>query len=221
MAKPVTPEPKFFLVDDQYEKGLPYYAEAWFAGAGQTRLAGEKTTDSLESSQAAERIAHDLPQVKLVFILREPADRAYSNYLWTLMNGFETEDLPTALALEERRERELPERLKFTRPFSYFSRGLYADLLTPYFQAFDRRQLLVLRFEDIVSSPAALAGRLHRVLGVAPRPGDDEGIAVANPSEKVAGGMTQEVRDLLRERYAEPNRRLAAMLGPDFQMWSE
>ena len=135
MAKPLAPEPKFFLVDDEYAKGLQYYSEKWFAGAA-SQLAGEKSTDYLESAAAAARIARDLPQVKLIFILREPCPRAYSNYLWSKMNGLETEDFATALRLEEQRERELPERLKFTRPFSYFSRGLYADLLAPYFSRF-------------------------------------------------------------------------------------
>jgi Sulfotransferase family len=77
MAKPVKPEPKFFLVDDLYAKGLPHYSATWFADVPAGRVAGEKSTDYLESTAAAERIARDLPQVRLVFILREPIDRAY------------------------------------------------------------------------------------------------------------------------------------------------
>src|SRR5712692_9064042 len=176
MATPVTPEPKFFLVDQIYEKGLAYYADHWFAAAGHSRLAGEKSTDYLESAPAAERIARDLPGVKLVFILREPVDRAYSNYLWTRMNGLETEDFHTALRLEDQRERELPERLKFVRPFSYFSRGLYADLLTRYLERFTRDQILILRFEHILATPAALAEQLQRFLGLAIRPNDANGL---------------------------------------------
>ena len=128
MAKPLKPEPKFFLRDDEYAKGLEYYSTKWFEGVEPSKIAGEKSTDYLESSAAA-RIAKHLSHVKLIFLLREPVSRAYSNYLWSKMNGLETEDFATALRLEARRERELPERLKFTRPFSYFSRGLYADLL--------------------------------------------------------------------------------------------
>jgi hypothetical protein len=218
MARPVTPEPKFFLVDHLYEKGTAFYAATWFAGADAGRLAGEKSTDYLESAPAARRIAHDLPGVKLVFILREPVDRAYSNYLWTRMNGLETEDFPTALRLEDQREGELPERLKFARPFSYFSRGLYADLLVPYFERFPREQILLLRFEDILSKRAALAERLQRFLGLAVRPGDADGLGVINPSEKDTTGLGKKIREELRERYAEPNRRLAAML-PGFEMW--
>ena len=119
MARPKQPEPKFFLVDHFYAQGLVHYSQTWFAGALANQVAGEKSTDYLESAAAAERIARDLPAVKLVFILREPAARAWSNYLWSQMNGLETEDFETALRLEDERERTLSERLRFARPFSY------------------------------------------------------------------------------------------------------
>ena len=220
MAKPLAPEPKFFLRDDEYAKGLQYYAQKWFAGVDAATMAGEKSTDYLESAEAAARIARDLPHVKLIFILREPVSRAYSNYLWSKMNGLETEDFATALRLEDRRERELPERLKFTRPFSYFSRGLYADLLAPYFSRFARDRMLIPRFEDIVERPAVLAEAVHRFIGVAPRPLDAEGLGVINPSESETDGLADTVRRDLAARYAEPNRRLASLLGPGFPMWT-
>jgi Sulfotransferase domain len=219
MARPVKPEPKFFLVDHLYKKGLTFYADTWFAEAGDSRLAGEKSTDYLESAAAADRIARDLPRVKLVFILREPADRAYSNYLWSRMNGLETESFEDALSLEAQREKDLPERLRFARPFSYFSRGLYADLLMPYLERFNREQMLILRFEDIRQRPGDLAERLHRFLGVTPRPGDADGLGVVNPSEKDGVALDERVRRDLRMRYAEPNHRLAAILSPDFELW--
>jgi hypothetical protein len=219
MARPVSPEPKFFLVDRLYEKGLSYYADTWFAAAGPAQKAGEKSTDYLESAAAARRIAHDLPQAKLVFILREPAARAYSNYLWTRMNGLETEDFAAALALEERRERELPEPLKFARPFAYFSRGLYADLLAAYVGRFPRKQILVLRYEDIEARPERLAEQLHRFLDVSPRPEDALGLGIVNPSLAGGASLDEGVRRDLIARYAEPNRRLAQLLGPGFVMW--
>jgi len=217
MAKPLAPEPKFFLRDDEYAKGLQYYSEKWFAAAAAGKIAGEKSTDYLEHRAAAARIARDLPQVKLIFILREPVSRAYSNYLWTKMNGLETEDFATALAIEDRRERELPERLKFTRPFSYFSRGLYAELLEPYVSRFRPDRLLIARFEDIVEHPAALAEAVQRFIGVRSRPGDALGLGVINPSEQDVIGLAEETRRELAERYREPNRRLAALLGST--MW--
>lgn len=218
MAKPVAPEPKFFLVDELYSRGLEYYARTWFAEAGSAPLAGEKSTDYLESAPAAARISRDLPAAKLVFILREPVERAFSNYLWTRMNGLETADIATAIRLEEQREAELPSRLRYARPYSYFSRGLYADMLQPYFDRFPREQILVLRFEDIGTGPRALAERLHRFLGIEPRGADTDGLGVINAAERT-GDMPDDVRQALAARYAEPNRRLARMLGSDFTMW--
>ena len=219
MAKPLKPEPKYFLRDDEYAKGLEYYSKKWFDGVAPSKIAGEKSTDYLESSAAAARIAKDLPDVKLMFLLREPVSRAYSNYLWSKMNGLETEDFATALRLEPQRERELPERLKFTRPFSYFSRGLYADLLEPYFNRFMEHQLFVGRYEDIIDRPAAVADAVHRFLGVSSRPADADGLGVINPSARDVKGLADDVREELTARYAEPNQRLALLLGPSFPMW--
>lgn len=221
MAKPLKPEPKFFLVDALYEKGLEYYARTWFDAAGDAPLAGEKSTDYLESAPAAERIAHDLPRAKLIFILREPVGRAYSNFLWSTMNGLEHEGFATALRLEAERERELPERLRYARPYSYFSRGLYADLLAPYFERFPHDRILVLKFEDIASAPHDLAARLHRFLAVDERPHDADALGVINPSDRSnQGDVPEAVRAELTARYAQPNRRLATLLGPRFEMWT-
>jgi hypothetical protein len=219
MAKPAKPEPKFFLVDALYEKGLEYYSRTWFNGVGAEVRAGEKSTDYLESATAAARIARDLPDVRLVFVLRDPVARAYSNYLWTKMNGLEREDFKTALLLEETRERELPERLRFARPYSYYSRGLYAEMLQPYFERFPREHMLVLRFEDIVDSPRVAAERLHRFVRVETRPADGEHLGVINASEKDGETLADDLRQWLSERYDEPNRRLGSLLGSEFRLW--
>jgi len=219
MAKPVKPEPKFFLVDSMYERGLEYYARTWFQDAGQAQLAGEKSTDYLESAAAATRIAAALPDVKLIFILREPVSRAYSNYLWSRMNGLETLDFEAAIRLEDQRERELPPRLRFARPFSYVSRGMYAELLREYFDRFPRQNILVVRFEDIIDAPGPLAERVHRFLGVEPRPLDADGLGVINPADRPVDDMPDAARRELTDRYAMPNQELMRLLGNGFVIW--
>ena len=220
MAKPLKPEPKFFLRDDEYAKGLEYYSTRWFADAPSSKIAGEKSTDYLESAAAANRIARDVPHVKLIFLLREPVSRAYSNYLWSKMNGLETEDFATALRIEDQRERALPDRLKFTRPFSYFSRGVYADLLEPYFNRFMEHQLFIARYEDIADRPCEVAEAVQAFIGVTPRPSDTDGLGIVNPSQGDSSGLAEDVRRELERRYDEPNRRLSKLLGPSFPMWS-
>ncbi|MFA5139638.1 MAG: sulfotransferase domain-containing protein [Elusimicrobiota bacterium] len=219
MAKPEKPEPKFFLIDENYARGIDYYRETYFSAAGNAKAAGEKSTNYLESPAAARRIREHLPQIKLIFILREPADRAYSNYLWTRMNGLESETFERAIELELEREKTLPAKLRFARPYSYFSRGLYADLLKPYFEFFSKDRILCLRCEDIARDAGTLARCVHGFLGVAPRPQDAAALGKVNPSEKTAEGLSPKTRDTLLARYAEPNRRLAALLGPGFGLW--
>lgn len=219
MAKPVAPEPKFFLRDDLYARGLAYYSKTWFAGLPLVALTGEKSTNYLESATAAARIHRDLPDVRLLFVLRNPADRAFSNYLWSRQNGLETESFETALEREEERERILPEELRYARPHALFSRGLYARHLRPYLEQCGRERVHVVRYEDLVAGPGDVAAGLHRFLGVAPRRADGESQEAINAAEAVSASMSPGTRRRLEDRYAEPNRELAALLGPEFPAW--
>jgi len=218
MAKPVRPEPKFFSVDDVYSRGIGYYAETWFAEVSDASVAGEKSTSYLECPEAANRIARHLPKAKLIFILRDPVSRAFSNYLWSCMNQLETQSFEVALALEEQRERELPRYLRHARPHAYFSRGLYADLLRPYFARFPREQILCLRYEDVAGDAEGLTRRLHGFLGVVIRKDDARNLGVINPSVR-NGRLSASIDRFLRQAYAEPNKELADLLGSDFQLW--
>ena len=219
MAKPLQPEPKFFLVDQLYDLGMDYYTRTWFHDVNDNQVCGEKSTNYLENPTAATRIYKHLPRVKLIFILREPADRAFSNYLWSRMNGLENEDFSRALALEQKREQEVQEDLKYARPHALFSRGLYAELLQVYFDLFPKKQILCLRYEDIIEKPESLTAHLHLFLGLSPRPQDTKGLGVINPSMKDSPEMPRKIREMLRARYAESNRRLAELLGPEFEIW--
>lgn len=218
MAEPEEPEPKFFHVDQLYARGLDHYRETWFSGAGARQAVGEKTSYYLENAEAARRIHRDLPGVKMIFLLRDPVERAYSNYLRSRYFGFETEEFARALELEEERERTLPERLRFVRPHAYASRGLYADLLRVYFDLFGAQHILCVRYEDIALDPGAVAAQVHAFIGVEERPADGVALGRVNAAPAQAGveRPADAVFDTLRARFAEPNRRLAAMLGPGF-----
>jgi hypothetical protein len=217
MAEPPRPEPKFFLVDELYHLGLSYYSKKWFKNAPVDALCGEKSTSYIEHPSVAYRIARDLPDVKLVFMLRDPTERAISNYRFSRMNDMEIEDFETSLVLEESRLKEIAKELRYTRPNAYFSRGLYAEMLEPYFALFARDQLLVLKFEDVIESPRDVAVRLHQFLGVSPRSADVDGLGVVNASPALETDVSGELRAQLNERYEAANERLAEMLGPKFR----
>lgn len=212
LAKPLQPEPKFFLIDELYALGLDEYRRRFFDQCREGTVRGEKSTNYLESATAARRIAADLPDVKLVFVLRDPTERAISNYFWSKMNGLETEIIETAFALEEERERTLPQKLKYARPYSYFSRGLYAQLLKPWLELFPREHVLILQHEQIPIQPKELLATFHRFIGVTERPTDGEDLGVVRASKKEET-VSDAFKRQLRERYREPNAQLEELLG--------
>lgn len=220
LAKPLRPEPKFFLVDELYREGLDTYVRRWFAAAPAVAAVGEKSTNYLESSTAAGRIARDLPDVKLIFVLRDPVDRALSNYRWTVMNGLEDLDFATALEAEAGRDASLPEDLRYARPYAYFSRGRYADLLRPYFELVGAERICCVRFEDLVRSPERTLSGIHTFLGVEADPGGAGDLGAINASE-VDVDVEPEVLQRLRRAYREPNRELRRLLGPSFAGWDD
>lgn len=220
MARPVAPEPKFFLIDERYERGLAYYSSTWFERLPDGLIYGEKSTNYLESATACERIASDLPAARLVFLLRDPVERAHSNYLWSTKNGLENETFERALALEDERERNVPPELRYARPHAYFSRGLYAQMLRPWFARFPRKNILALRSEDVALAPRAIAQALHAFVGVDPRPDLVEGLGTINAARPEGSPpIAERIRHLLSERYLQPNADLAHLLGPSFPGW--
>lgn len=220
IARPAVPEPKFFLVDELYALGLEEYSLRWFEVAPEGALLGEKSTNYLESATAAARVARDLPDVKLLFMLRDPVERAASNYRWSVMHGLEDQDFGAALDLEEQREAELAPQLRYARPHAYFSRGCYAALLRPWLERFPREHVLCLRFEDLVARGEPTLTRTQRFLGLPERGDLVPAVESVNPSAPTAD-IDPDVLRRLRLAYEEPNRDLAGLLGPAFQVWDE
>jgi hypothetical protein len=221
-AEPTVPEPKFFLIDELWQRGVDYYSAKWFDPLPAGRLLGEKSTNYLESPVAAERIHRTLPQVKLIFLLRNPVDRAYSNYLWSRRNGLETETFECALALEEKRERDLAPNLRYSRPHAYFSRGLYAAHLSRFFDRLPRSQILVLRHENVADDPEAIAIALHRFLGVVEMPGLTSDLRPINAATSLPPEPLDKIlRRKLAERYYAANAELSSLLSSNFDAWND
>jgi hypothetical protein len=125
---------------------------------------------------AAERIARELPSVKVVAMLRSPVERAFSAYKHELARGFEWE--PTferALDLEDRRLAGEVERIRDEPGYysfnhqhhAYRRRGEYAHLLEPFVAGLGRENLLLLESERFFSEPEKEFGKLIDFLGIA------------------------------------------------------
>jgi hypothetical protein len=220
MAKPKAPEPKFFLVDEKYDRGLACYSEEYFAQAEGFRAIGEKSTNYLENPQVAQRIKQCLPDVKLVFVLRNPIKRAFSNYLWSRKNGIETLSFEEALEREKERELEYEPKYKYARPFSYISRGMYARSLKPYFELFDRSQIKILLLDDIISAPETVARELFGFLGVPMVRTSLDLTRRVNPAREPGDRMSPYTYEFLRGVYYYPNQELSELIGRDLSHWN-
>ncbi len=219
MAKPRAPEPKFFLVDEEYAKGLDYYSQRFFAAGSSIAVRGEKSANYLESSVVPQRMQRDLPGVKLIFVLRDPVERAYSNYLWSKRNGHETLSFEDALEQESIRENHYEPRVRFARPFSLKSRGFYAQLLQPYLDRFTREQIKIVLHDDIVARPRQLAAELMTFVGVPAISPPVDFAEHVNTAREDRQTIPLQAKRQLQELFAEPNRQLETIIQRDLSHW--
>jgi hypothetical protein len=217
--------------DDRFDRGPTWYRAAFPLAStrklaelrGRQLISGEATPYYLLHPLVPERVARTLPDVRLIALLREPVERAYSHYQLMRRERREPLSFPEAIAAEEKRlageeERILADpsyRSRKHRNFSYVTRGLYADQLERWFEHFPRGQLLVLRAEDLLAQPAETYAEVLEFLGLA-RHSLEDFVRHNRPETPAPAPIEPELRARLQERFAEPNARLAALLGRDF-----
>jgi Sulfotransferase family len=138
-----------YYFDQHFDEGEQWYLDQ-FRAAGDKPAVGEISHSYLSSPEAPARIAQLNPEMRLLACLREPVDRAFSDYLDLVKNG--QFDGPFTAALE-----------KFPR---LLDRGRYATYLERYFDLFPRQQVHVSLFDDLRSDPQAYADDVFGFLGI-------------------------------------------------------
>ncbi|MFD1674165.1 sulfotransferase family protein [Alicyclobacillus fodiniaquatilis] len=136
--------------------------QALFQDASGCKAIGEASPMYLYKPEVAKRIKTVIPDVKLIVILRDPVERAYSAYNHLRRDGREPiGDFVTAVQEEENRI-----KANWAPMWHYLSRGYYYQQLKPYLEQFDSNQLLILFHEDLDSDPQATLQKVFRYLGV-------------------------------------------------------
>jgi hypothetical protein len=219
-ARPLRPEPKFFLRPESARATLADYQALFPAPRGAAwALRGEKSTSYLDRVEAAPRIRRLLPAATLVFVLRDPVERALSHFRFSVEHGVETATMEEAFLREpERRDRYDAARFSVS-PFAYVSRGCYEPRLRGWEEHFSGDRLILLLFEDLARDPDAVVRRLIGRLGADATELDD--LPPSEPEDDRAreDALTPELRRFLVEIYREPNRRLAERYGLDLSRW--
>jgi len=187
---------------------------------GTERISGEASPYYLFHPLAPARIAAAVPDARLVVLLRNPVDRAFSHHWDRVKNGIEDLSFEEAIAAEDERLAGEQERLvqdaayrsHAYEHFSYVRRGRYAEQLERVFAGTPRGRVLVLRSEDLYAEPQAAFDEALAFLGLAPhRP---------ERFEKLHGHADRPTVDpatraRLDEVFAPHNRALADLLGTE------
>ncbi|MFN8591499.1 MAG: sulfotransferase [Thermomicrobiales bacterium] len=198
--------------DRYFDRGPNWYL-AHFPIRGEYKIAGEASPYYLFHPEVPERLREYVPNAKLIALLRNPIDRAYSQYQMNSRKGNES------LSFEEAVERE-PERLAGTddpldpswRHHSYLARGLYAEQLRRWFEIFPRDQIMVIQSERFYGNPERTLHEVQAAIGLPPHtPGRFKAFHQSEYPQ-----MDDALLERLRAHFAPHNRDLYDLLGVDF-----
>jgi Sulfotransferase domain len=222
----LTKEIKFF--DGYYNFGLAWY-RSFFPTIlekiqlrlknKQNIITGEATPDYIFHPIAPKRIGKIIPQVKLIALLRNPVDRAYSHYSMFYKTKLETLSFEKAIQHEEKRIAGEKEKIledenyyspNFTN-YSYLYRGIYVEQLKLWYDIFSKEQILIIRSEDLYSQPEKIKKQVCEFLSIPYIP-----IPLRTVKELKYSKMNPVTRECLINFFKPYNERLYKFLGQNF-----
>jgi serine O-acetyltransferase len=152
----------FFDNNDIYANGIEWY-NSLFRNVGSVKLIGQTSADCAFNDQSVLRIKEHIPDCKLIFILRNPIDRGYSQYWHQIKMAREYRSWEGVISAEERRMK----RSYFSfRMFSYISRGKYKSQFDRYFNHFPKEQIMLIPFEFMMQNEFFVVNRVLNFLGL-------------------------------------------------------
>lgn len=224
------------IVRPSFQKGIGYFdlnygrGADWYQGhfpvrsfaEWRTRKSGEPMT--FESSGyylfhplAAERIARELPATKVIVLVRDPVERAFSAHAHEFARGFETLGFEEAMDREEERTSGEAARLVADpgyvsynhRHYSYRARGRYAEQIIRYHAALGTDRVMILDAHTFFADPNASFQELLDFLGLRAWTSTQTGVHNARPRED----MPASLRRRLETSFEADDEALAALLG--------
>jgi hypothetical protein len=163
--------------DKQFAKGIKWYRNQFPKRPSPYHLIGEKTPYYMFHPAVPKRIFSFYPKVKIIIILRNPVDRAYSHYQMNKSNKTERlSSFEEAIEAESNRlageEKKLIDEPFYHSPkyqsFSYLKRGIYVDQIQRWLDYFPREQILILTNEDLNKDPQGIMNTTFAFLGISP-----------------------------------------------------
>ena len=224
VGAPIKKEISFF--DYNFGKGLNWY-KSFFPTLlhrlfKHSFITGEATANYIDAPYAPKKIAEIIPKVKLIALLRNPVDRAYSHYHHTKRIGRENLSFEEAIDREEERIRNIKAGILKDRDgnyyhkyynYTYLSSGIYVEQLKVWQSLFSKKQILVLKSEDFFTETAA---SFEQVLNFLELPNwEPKHYQQYNPN-RYQSMLNPTTRKSLVEYYNPHNQRLYQLLGVNF-----
>lgn len=187
-------------------------------------VTGEASPYYLFHPAVPSRIAQHLPEVRILVVLRDPVSRAWSHYHHELARGFETLSFAAAIQAEgsrltgeaDRLLRDETARSMSHQHHSYVSRGLYAEQLERLFDAVDRLRVMIIDSDDLRRDSDGVCAQIAEFLDIPPWRLEERTAHNARRYDSIPRDLAAS----LRERFVEPDARLAELLGRRFS-WME
>jgi hypothetical protein len=173
---PANKEAPFFTDEEAFAKGWQAFVVEHFAGARTEQFWGTATPQYMGDPAVPERIYQQMPDTRLIALLRNPIDRAFSHYTMSRRRSFETEDFDTVV--ERLTKSEVFEKARKTMPKiepgqslenesdHYLVWGEYGRILQGFLDYFPPGQLLVLFMDDIQNTPAEAYSQVVEFIGL-------------------------------------------------------
>lgn len=185
-------EPCFFSPSGNLGKyTLQSYLELYKDATAEHKYVGDASTTYITDPESAGLIHACSPDAKIIVILRNPIERAYSLYNWMRQEGYEwAQSFEKALELEgSRKKKSIPSLLhpNYKYNYLYYESGCYGKQVKRYIDLFGKN-VLVLVFKDLKQDPSGTLEKIYDFLEIDAEPVKNE---VQNPSFDVRSGKLQ------------------------------
>ena len=218
--KSVNKVDEIHFFDDNYNKGIEWYWKQFAQKPDPFYVVGDKSPYYMFHPLVPRRIYKEYPNMKFIVVLRNPVDRAYSQYWMNRRLGVEKrsfeeaiEEEPSLLAGEEDKFYKSPNYKSQTyRRCSYLTRGYYAEQLIRWFTYFPEEQFLIITNDELIDDPQKTMNKVFSFLGMYHyniKNANDQKFSKYPP-------MKEKTRKFLKHHFKSYNEDLEKMLNRKF-----
>ena len=201
LPKKIRPEPHYFYKSWEYQKPFEeYYLKKYFSNVKNEIAIGERSSSYMFGNEVPSRMQKVLPSVKLIFLLRNPIERAYANYRYTVLEGLEPNDFSYSLKNENERIKNQKGIWSEIQPYNYTGRGFYYDQLKNFLKFYKRDQMLILKSDSFGKNIQDDFKEVFNFLNVSSnfkvqRPPKFSSLSVTDP------GLQVKLREYFKEKF--------------------